>query len=324
MAKKDEAKAGDEDFIGVEDQIDLAGWGAFQTLAYVACYFFVVSDGMELIVTNVTFRAMPIQEWGMDDSNRGYLISASFLGFVVGGLVGGFIGDQVGRRTMLFVHTAIFLPFTVVSGLSQSYQTLMVSRLFVGLSMGIVLPTAVSYFSELCPTIFRGRAVVSLPMIGFTSGEVIVLLVGLGAMRVYGETDCGGDGCDWWRWMMVAGFVPDLIAVSLVYFFMPESPRFLLAQGRREEAEKAVRRIAEFNGTVGKLAEGGRLSPVRGGAGRSPRSCSRSSSKPPSGTTWSSSSSSGASLRSPCLGWATFSPSCSRSSLTCRPPASSC
>eukprot|EP00284_Hemiselmis_tepida_P016861 CAMPEP_0174930338 /NCGR_PEP_ID=MMETSP1355-20121228/31110_1 /TAXON_ID=464990 /ORGANISM="Hemiselmis tepida, Strain CCMP443" /LENGTH=254 /DNA_ID=CAMNT_0016176629 /DNA_START=49 /DNA_END=809 /DNA_ORIENTATION=+ len=254
MAKKNEAEDGEEETIGVEDQIDLAGWGNLQTLAYLAAFLFIVSDGMELIVTNVTFRAMPQEKWGMDDTNRGYLISASFMGFVVGGLVGGFVADQVGRRTMLYVHTAIFLPFTICSGLSQDYETLMLARLFVGLSMGIVLPTSVAYFSELCPTSYRGRAIGSLPMIGFTMGEVIVLLVGLFFMRIYGETDCGGDGCDWWRWMMVAGVFPDIIAVSLVFFFLPESPRFLLARGRVEEAEKAVRYIAEFNGASDKLA----------------------------------------------------------------------
>jgi hypothetical protein len=57
-------------------------------------FLFVVSDGMELIVTNLTFRALPM-DWGIDDSTRGHLISTSFLGFVVGGTLGGYFGDMV-------------------------------------------------------------------------------------------------------------------------------------------------------------------------------------------------------------------------------------
>lgn len=145
----------------VEEQIDAIGIGKLQILAYVATFCFVIADGMELIVTNLTFRALP-HEWGLDVSARGYLISTSMLGFVVGGLLGGYFADLVGRKTMFYVHAIIFLPFTCASGLSSSFYMLLVSRLFVGFSMGIVLPTSVAYMAEVLPTEWRGRLVASL------------------------------------------------------------------------------------------------------------------------------------------------------------------
>lgn len=60
-------------------------------------------------------------------------------------------------------------------------------------------------------------------------GEVIVLVLGMILIKIYGE-DCSAGDCIWWRCMMVAGVVPDIIAVLLVYFYLPESPRFLAVQ----------------------------------------------------------------------------------------------
>eukprot|EP00960_Hanusia_phi_P011379 332110-Hanusia_phi.AAC.1 len=63
--------------------------------------------------------------------------------------------------------------------------------------------------------------------------------------------------------MLVAGVVPDVIAVLLVYVYIPESPRFMLSQGRNAEAEAVIRSIAEMNGTEAQLLHGGAIRPVK-------------------------------------------------------------
>eukprot|EP00960_Hanusia_phi_P041331 754947-Hanusia_phi.AAC.1 len=61
------------DLPAMEDQINAAGFGRFQVLAVVTFILFLISVGMELMVTNIAWRAMPVEEWGGDDSMRALL-----------------------------------------------------------------------------------------------------------------------------------------------------------------------------------------------------------------------------------------------------------
>ena len=63
--------------------------------------------------------------------------------------------------------------------------------------------------------------------------------------------------CAWWRGMLVVGVIPDLIAVAIVYFCVPESPRYLLYRGKSEELREALLCIARFNNAEDKLADDG-------------------------------------------------------------------
>jgi len=79
--------------VTVEEQIEQIGFGRFQMIAVVAFVCFIVADGMELVVTNITWSVLPRDEWGASDYARGVLVSVSFFGFVLGALIGGFTGN---------------------------------------------------------------------------------------------------------------------------------------------------------------------------------------------------------------------------------------
>jgi len=103
---------------------------------------------------------------------------------------------------------------------------------------------------------------------GGSLGQVIVLLVGIALIRK-AETGppCTANGmeqmkCAWWRGMLVAGVIPDIIALALVYFHVPESPRYLICKGKREEVRAVLLEIARCNGTEDKLAHDGYCQPV--------------------------------------------------------------
>lgn len=76
------------------------------------------------------------EEWNLKTSDRAVLIAMAFSGFAVGAAVGGFIGDFYGRRPLLILHSSIFIPMSVLSGLSRTFAELLVLRFIVGTSLG--------------------------------------------------------------------------------------------------------------------------------------------------------------------------------------------
>jgi MFS family permease len=238
----------------VDEQLERLGFGRFQWIALVAFVCFIVADGMELVVTNIIWSVLPLEDWGAPDFYRATLVSVSFLGFVFGALLGGFAGDVYGRLWLIYGHSIIFIPTSILSALSQSIAMLLVTRFFVGFSIGLVLPAVVSMMSEICPASHRGRAVLAIPGISYTVGQVAILLSGIYFISLYGF-DC--TGCEWWRWMLVAGVIPDAVGVCIVLAFVPESPRFLLYQGRLDRVQEVLQLIARTNDKESNLKHDG-------------------------------------------------------------------
>lgn len=102
--------------------------------------------------------------------------------------------------------------------------------------------------------------ILAVPSIGFSVGQMLVLLVGLIAMQ--SEIECEND-CGWWRWVFGAGLIPDTIAFLFFLTLVPESPRYLLLHGKADEAEAVIRQIAVANGTEDRLLNGGRVRKLR-------------------------------------------------------------
>lgn len=105
-----------------------------------------------------------------------------------------------------------------------------------------------------------------------------MLVLGIALLRVSeslrpagaegGDDACNAPGphnwiaCEWWRGMLVAGVIPDVIAIAIVYLYVPESPRYLICKGRSEEVRGALLQIARCNGTEDSLADDGYCMPV--------------------------------------------------------------
>lgn len=195
----------------------------------------------------------------MDDDFRAVLVSASYMGFFLGSIAGGIAGDWVGRLWIIYAHAIIFIPASILAACSNGMYQLLVTRFLVGLSMGALLPTCVSLVAEFSPRKQRGRAIIAIPGLAYASGVILILSVGLLLIGVCGED---GESCEWWRGMLLAGVIPDAIAIYIVLHYLEESPRFLLTRGRVEEAEESIRKIAALNETSDKLLEGGALEPL--------------------------------------------------------------
>jgi MFS family permease len=258
--------------LNLNEHIEAVGWGKFQRTALVAFVLFVVSEAMEVTVPNVLWQKVsdsPAFSPGLDGHTttfRAIVTGAPMLGNVFGGILGGVIADAHGRHPAIYLHCALFVLSSLVSALSQTRTSFLLSRMALGASLGIIVPVIVSYMAELAPSKYRARAVVIIPGFGFPLGQVLMLMCGLLLHHYSDDADTrsaaettDSDSFGWWRVMLVAGIIPNVAAMLLVRFCVPESPHFLVGSGRQKEAEEVLREIARVNRTEHRLQCHGRI-----------------------------------------------------------------
>jgi SP family myo-inositol transporter-like MFS transporter 13 len=107
-------------------------------------------------------------------------------------------------------------------------------RSIVGLAVGAGSFVAPLYIAELAPAPFRGR-LVTLNVLFVTLGQVVAYVVGWLFVEL-------GDEKTGWRWLVGLGALPAAVQV-LVMLIMPETPRWLVAQDRKEEARRVLNKV---------------------------------------------------------------------------------
>jgi sugar porter (SP) family MFS transporter len=170
------------------------------------------------------------------------VVAALLLGAIVGVLVGGPLVDRIGRRRMLLLAAAVFCVGALVSAFTPNPAILIGARFFLGLAIGIASLVVPTYIAEMAPKQVRGR-LVSLQQLMITVGIFVSYLVG------YAFADSRG-----WRWMLGLAVVPGLVMlVGLIG--LSESPRWLLARGRQDEARRIMLRSRTELETDEEIAE---------------------------------------------------------------------
>ena len=159
-----------------------------------------------------------------------FYTSGLFLAGGVGALVAGPITDKFGRKKMLIVDGLLFGIFTLTLALSINFYMLFISRLMVGFAVGADFAIATAYISEFSPKASRGRLAVTQQLMIF-SGLTIAYWVGYFLSKT-------AD----WRLMIGLGIIPAIILVSL-RFVLPESPRWLILNGKTEQVRKVLRKF---------------------------------------------------------------------------------
>lgn len=172
--------------------------------------------------------------WGLSSGQTGLLGSAVLIGYLFGALSAGALGDVIGRKKVMLGALAVYAVATLVAALSPTWQFLFVFRVLAGVGTGAESAIIAPFLSEFIAARYRGRFVGSLA--GFFSfGFVLAALLGYLVVPKF-------DGA--WRLVQVLTAVP---IVMLLWWrkSIPESPRYLLAHGRADEAEAVVRRMED-------------------------------------------------------------------------------
>ncbi|OMO63449.1 Sugar/inositol transporter [Corchorus olitorius] len=151
---------------------------------------------------------------------------------LVGSFAAGRISDWIGRRYTIVVANIIFFAGSLLMGFSTNYAFLMVSRFVAGLGVGFAIMTAPVYTAELSPASSRGF------LTSFTEVSInFGILLGYVSNYAFSKlpTNLG------WRLMLGVGAVPAVV-LAITILAMPESPRWLVMQGRLGEAKRVLRK----------------------------------------------------------------------------------
>ncbi len=183
--------------------------------------------------------------------------TAFFLGMMLGAWGFGRLADRVGRRAVLIFTVLADAAFGLASALAPDFTSLLVLRFLTGAAVGGTLPVDYAAMAEFLPAARRGRWLVLLEAF-WALGTLALALVSWAA--------AAWAGPDGWRWIFAATALPALVGVGL-RLWVPESPYFLWRQGRLDEADRVLARMAAANG---RPFTAGTLRPDPGTAPRPP------------------------------------------------------
>ncbi len=190
----------------------------------------IALDGFDFFIIGAAMPLLKHGEWDPSPAELGGIGAAALVGAVVGALFIAPLTDRFGRRLIYILDPVIFVVTSIAAALAWDIWSLMAFRFLLGVGIGADYPISASYVSEAMPTRHRGRLVAST--IGFQAvGMLVGVGVGLAMVMVLDDVSA-------WRWMVGFGAVP--AAVLFVYRLrVPESPRWLVAQGEKTRAKHA-------------------------------------------------------------------------------------
>jgi len=177
--------------------------------------------------TAIISGAIPFirQYFHLDEYSLGWAVSSILIGCGIGAAAAGIVADHFGRRLTLMICALLFAVSGAGAGVAGTRFVFIAFRLIGGLGVGAAAMVSPMYIAEMAPPASRGR-LVSLYQLAIMSGILLAYLCN------YALADAGGHN---WRWMFASQVAPALLFLALL-ITAPETPRWLVAQGRSLEA----------------------------------------------------------------------------------------
>ncbi|MEV0603247.1 sugar porter family MFS transporter [Streptomyces sp. NPDC050315] len=199
--------------------------------------------------TGVINGALPYMkdDLGLTPFTEGLVTSSLLLGAALGAVAGGKLSDARGRRRNILVLAVLFFVGALGATLAPNTEVMILARFVLGLAVGGASVTVPVYLAEISPAERRGGLVtrnelmiVSGQLLAFTSNAVIARL--------------GGESGGVWRWMLVLATIPAVV-LWFGMLVMPESPRWLAAQGRFNDAFEVLKQVRSQQRAEAELSE---------------------------------------------------------------------
>jgi SP family sugar:H+ symporter-like MFS transporter len=177
-----------------------------------------------------------------DSIGTGFNVASMLLGCAVGAFFAGTLADKLGRRTIMIVATVFFIVSAWGSGIATGSVEFVIYRVLGGFAVGAASVLAPAYISEVAPARYRGT-LASIQQIAIISGLFVAFLSNyLLAGAAGGSTQMFAWGYEAWRWMFWIELAPAVLFLFAL-FFIPESPRYLVASRKMDQALAVLRRL---------------------------------------------------------------------------------
>lgn len=202
----------------------------FSVATFCVCMLVLICDGMDAQLLGIV-APIVIKEFGTDASTFGIAMSAALVGFGLGSWSGGWLGDRAGRRYGLALATVVFSLATIGASWADGVWEMAAWRLVGGLGFGSAYSNAITLAGEWLPDRWRPVGVTTIS-VGTPAGGLVVAALVPSLVEALG-----------WRSTFVAIGGGTLLVVLLIILVLRDSPSFLLARGRSDEAHKVARKV---------------------------------------------------------------------------------
>ena len=209
--------------------------------------------GFDSGVINGTVDALQLA-FDSDAVGTGFNVASMLLGCAVGAFFAGTLADKMGRKPLMIVTAIAFIISAWGSGISSGSLEFVMYRVLGGLAVGAASILAPAYISEIAPAHIRGR---------LTTLQQLMIVIGLFAAFLSnyllagfsgGSSEILWGGFETWQWMFWVEILPASIYFVTI-LFIPESPRYLVASGRIEEAKTVLGSLSSALNIDEKIAD---------------------------------------------------------------------
>ncbi|HEX7874184.1 MAG TPA: sugar porter family MFS transporter [Sphingobium sp.] len=222
---------------GRTDQVNMTFIAAIVAVATIGGFMFGYDSG----VINGTQKGLEAA-FDLGKLGIGINVGAILVGSSIGAFIAGRLADVIGRRGVMMLAAVLFLGSALLAGAASSSIIFIFARIVGGLGVGAASVISPVYISEVTPAAVRGR-LSSIQQVMIISGLTGAFVANFVLARYAGGSTAElWLGFPAWRWMFWLQAIP-----AAIYFLaltaIPESPRYLVARGRDEQAEAVLTRL---------------------------------------------------------------------------------
>lgn len=196
--------------------------------------------GFDTAVISGTTDALRAK-FGLSDNLLGFTVASALIGTIIGSIGAGRPADAIGRRGALALLGVIYFVSSLGCAFAWDWWSFLFFRFLGGLAVGGASVVSPLYIAEISPAYYRGR------MVAITQFNVVLgILLAYLSNYVIGGLHLGDNE---WRWMFGVMAAPSALFFLLI-FFTPQSPRWLVAKNRLQEAREVLVRCGTDAGGV--------------------------------------------------------------------------
>ncbi|ODQ82041.1 hypothetical protein BABINDRAFT_32637 [Babjeviella inositovora NRRL Y-12698] len=182
-----------------------------------------ISSALVVIGTDLDNKVLSYGE-------KQFITSATSLGALIGAIFAGILADLYGRKKVILGSNVLFLWGAAMQTGCHTVWVMIGGRFIMGFGVGIGSLIAPLYISETAPTHFRGRLVV-INCLSITGGQLVAYAIGAGVTHLHNG----------WRLLVGLSLIPPAVQF-VMFFFLPDTPRYLISKGKLEEAKSVLAR----------------------------------------------------------------------------------